>query len=803
MKTPLTDMRTRTPGVVLRRLVRGLRGLIACGLHHSRRHWRLAFCLMVATVLVTAAAIVGLNLAFPFPMEGLNRLRSQRQGTQILAEDGHVLRGFLGEDDSLMFWADHDQISPWMIQATVAVEDAGFFEHHGVDPRAVMRAVVQNARNLRVVSGASTLTMQLVKQINNYPRETRYKAVESFRALQAERCLTKQEILEWYLNIVPYGGNLIGIESASQRYFHKRSADLSLEEAALLAGIPQSPSRLRPDRFPDRARSRRNLVLKRMYSCRMITTEEYDRARSAPVVVTSSLPPMVAPLLAQDLVRKHHGQATVRSCIDWQLQQQSQEALKRHVQKLAGDGIHGGSVVILENLTGAVRCLIGSPDFMDNEHAGQVNCARAWRSPGSTLKPFTYVLAMEQGIITPATRLADVPVTFGGYQPINFDQQFRGPVRADVALSHSLNAPAVALLNRVGAARLYALLEELGVQFQKPAGHYGLALTLGAAEVRLLQLASAYATLARLGVHRDYRILANAPIDSGRRVIDEGACYLIAEALAETDRLGGAALWKSSRNQIKMAWKTGTSYGLRDAWTIAYTPDFTVGVWIGNPDATPSDRLIGIEAAAPLAARLMELAHAGKQPRWYKRPKTVGDRRVCIVSGMPAGRHCRKTAVGPYLPKCSDRHTCTVHQEILVDAGKKHRLCAHCSVGLTTHKQVLEVWSPEISAWLSKNGALMPPPHLPSCTRQPRPARAPAILHPVDGQVFVHIPGSDRQRLRFRGAGAGKLYWFVDGALLGAATMHETIWWDLAPGQHRIVCADSVGRAAHVSVVVK
>jgi penicillin-binding protein 1C len=492
----------------------------------TRRRWlRRGAIVLVIALTLPVLSFFSLSLLFPFPVEEIAAAKRRQASTLVLDSEGHLLRPFLGEDQTWLFWVGLDEVSPHLIEATIAVEDERFYRHPGVDPIAVMRAAWTNLRSRRTVSGASTITMQVMRLLERRPRTLCNKAIESFRALQMERILSKKEILEIYFNLAPYGGNLVGPETASLSYFGKHARDLTLGEAALLAGLVQSPSRFRPDRHAERAQRRRDHVLERMQTCGCISREQLEVGLKETVALTPRIPfPFEAPHLAEMLHRRNASETVLRTTLDRRIQTLAETAVREGVDSLRHEGISNGAVVVIENETAAVRALVGSCNFFSEEDLGQINGATAARSPGSALKPFIYALAFDEGLITPKSILADVPANYTGYEPQNFDHLYRGPVTAREALCASLNMPAVGLLGRVGQKRCYSLLKELGLTtLRQDADRYGLSLALGSAEVNLLELTNAYSTLARLGESRPYRLLETQPVAPGRRVLSEGA----------------------------------------------------------------------------------------------------------------------------------------------------------------------------------------------------------------------------------------------------------------------------------------
>ena len=763
---------------------------------------------LIVTFIGVVVAFYTLSTIFPFPQEKLENLRRQRHSTLVQDRDGRLLRPFLSRDESWLFWVDIDEISPRIIQATVAAEDERFRVHPGVDPIAVVRAAWSNFRQGHIVSGASTLTMQIARLIEPRPRTYSTKIIEAFRALQLERLRTKRQILEIYLNLAPYGGNLVGVEAASLAYFRKHAKDLTLGEAALLSGLVQSPTRLRPDRHPRRAQRRRDHVLKRMFTCGYITKEQLRVALKEPVQVSRSPFSFDAPHFTRMLFQQHSHQTALRTTLDRHIQHVAETALRDRVDALRPQGVTNGSVVVIENATAAVRALVGSCDFFSVEDCGQINGTKAARSPGSALKPFTYALAFDLGIASPSTVLADVPRNFSGYVPENYDRGYQGPVTAREALAKSLNMPAVTLLKKVGTRNLLTLLRECGLTtLSKAPDHYGLALTLGSCETRLLDLTNAYACLARLGIHRPYRLLEDDPPTSARRVFSEGTAYLVADILSDVERPGGECLWKSKWTQVRLAWKTGTSHGHRDAWAFAYTPKYTVGVWIGNFSGKASRALVGVEAAAPVAARIIDHLHSQGSFAWYARPDSVGTRDVCAMTGMPVGKHCPSSVRELHRRNSPPQSPCSVHVLAKIDEQTGQCLCPLCSKGRTYSLRVVENWPGELAAWFRRHGASdgLVPPHFSGCEAIYHDGLQHRILSPSDGQTYIlNARQGENQKLLFRaGSSADRLHWFIDNVLYKTCSSSRRLFWPLRKGRHRIACADDDGRSSSIVIHVR
>jgi penicillin-binding protein 1C len=768
----------------------------------------LALCLGAAPALAWLTFGL-LSWLCPFPKADLETVRRNKESTRVYDRDGRLLLTFNGEDDTRMFWVSLAQVSPCLVQATVAVEDERFFWHPGVDPIAVVRAAGTNVRRGRVVSGASTLTMQVMRMLWRRPRTFGNKLIEAFRALQAEDWLSKNEILETYLNLAPYGGNLVGVEAASLAYFRKHARDMTLGEAALLAGLPQSPSRLRPDRAPERARQRRTHVLKRMCVCGFIAPADAARAEKEPIPSERFPPPFDVPQWAFMLQRLRPQDRELRTTLDGRLQELAETAIRSQVDRLRPAGVTNGAAIVIENRSAAVRAFVASCDFFSGRDQGQVNGATALRSPGSALKPFAYALAFDRGICAPGTVLPDVPLSFGHYEPQNYDRSFRGLVTARHALNLSLNVPVVELLRRLGFQGLYDFLRGVGITtLEKSAEHYGLSLVLGSVPVNLLELTNAYATLGREGVCRPFRVLEADPAAEGRPVLSPEAAFLVSDILSDPERLDGQVLWKSSRSQVRMAWKTGTSFGHRDAWCFAYTPEYTVGVWLGDFSGQPSRELVGQSAAAPVAARIIDQIQSGKPVAWFERPESVEDRKVCAVSGMSPGPCCGRLTDAPFIRGRSPEQACETHVQVKIDRDTGSTLCHACAAGRTCDLHVAESWPAEVASWLRIYEPTRPlaPPHFAECPSLADAGSPPKILSPLPGQVFVlsQSQGAQSQRLLLRAASSqSDLFWFVNQTLYRTAKAPAHVFWPLRRGRHTIACSNQVGQTHSVTIEVR
>ena len=764
---------------------------------------------------VVAVALF-LILCFLCPFD-INRFESYPASSWVTASDGQWLRAYRSRDDEFRFTRELDEISDWLELATIAVEDQNFRTHHGVDFPAVVRAAWQNLVRMRVHSGASTLTMQLVRILDQRPRTIPSKLIETFYALQIDARLDKDAILSAYLNLAPYGGNLRGVEAAARRYLGKSAAQLSLGEAALIAGLPQSPSRLRPDRHYKRALGRRRVVLEAMFGQELISKEQFEEAlRSRPAVRAHPWPfqaPHFSDLALRRARRFGRRSGQIQTCLDPGVQATAQVYLRDHLQRSADRLADlGAAVVVLEVESGEVRAMIGSPSFFDSRGRGQYNAALARRSSGSTLKPFLYALAFDQRVSSPATFLPDVPTPFASYIPENYNRRYQGPVPAAEALARSLNIPAVRLQQRVGTGRYLDLLQRCGFNslYRRPQD-YGLTLCVGGGEISLLDLAGAYTVFPGLGLWRPPGILATAGADRrrSRRIFSPGAAAAVLAALSTPDHLYRSGVMPQGYYGPSLGYKTGTSFGLRDAWTVAFSSSWIVAVWMGDVRGRSRSTLIGAKAALPLALPLCLELSGGNLPGWPE-TRELAEADVCALSGYPPGPHCgsRRRVMLPL--RSLGMPACRVHREVLVDESRGLEVCGCCldgsATGTVVRKQVVD-WPPEMAGWLERNvsSATDRLPHDPACNGGSL-ARSPEIVTPVDGSRFRLVRGASfRQRLQFSAvaaADARKLFWFVDGELLAEAGSTEKVGWDLRAGRHRIRCVDDRGRTAAASFEV-
>jgi len=578
------------------------------GAFPSRRAGLAGRLMLAATLLILlAGGLALLDRWFPPVLE-----RSRETSALVLDGQGGLLRGFTTAEGVWRLPLSPGAVDPLYLKMLKAYEDQRFERHFGVDPLALARALAQWAARGRVISGASTLTMQAARLLEPRPPTLAGKLREMLRAMQLEWRFSKDEILALYLNLAPYGGNLEGLRAAALAYLGKEPNSLTPAEAALLVALPQAPSRRRPDRFPVQARAARDQVLARMSRLGVLTPRQAAEAAAEPVFAGRYELPFHAPHLAQRLrtVAPHADER--HTFIDGALQQ----TLETLAQRQPLDAHASLAFLVVENRRRRVLAYVGSANFFDAAGAGQVDMAQAVRSPGSTLKPLIYGMGFDERIIHPETLIDDVPTPFGDYRPANFRHVYRGQVSVREALQRSLNVPAVAVLDRLGPGRVAAWLQEAGIALHWGKAHPepGLPLVLGGVGITLADLVALYAGMADGGVIKPLRYSTAEPEVEGRRLLSEAACWQLRRILEEAEAPEIRTPLSNIRQPRPIAHKTGTSYGFRDAWALGFDRDYTVGVWVGRPDGSSSPERYGRNTAAPLLFRIFELLPPSASP---------------------------------------------------------------------------------------------------------------------------------------------------------------------------------------------
>ena len=695
-------------------------------------------------------------------------------GTAVHFADGRLMRVYLTRDGRRRYWFPLKKMDPLLVKATICYEDRRFFYHPGVDPVAVARALWQNFSAGRVVSGGSTLTLQLVRLLKPGPRTLWRKVEEAVWALQLEARLGKRRILEYYLNLAPYGGNVEGAAAASLTYWGRLPTRLMPAEVAYLVSLPQAP--VRGKRRSIRARNR---VLRRMRQAGLISAREEEKARQAKLPAAVHPFPFRAPHAADVLRAAYPGRAHLTSTLDLQIQASVETAVQRHRERILTIGATQAAVVVIDNHNRAVKALVGSFDFWDAPGQGQVIGFQAPRSPGSALKPFLYALALQRGFITPVTRLEDRPRAFSDFRPVNFSPRFRGMVSARTALALSLNLPFVNLLREVGGRSFLDFLGETGFTCLK---NPGLTAVTGGVEISLFALTNLYTSLARGGRFGRTRLLRDTPLKEKAWIIP-GAAYLTLQALIS--RAHGVP-WRG----FDLAWKTGTSFGQRDAWAVGVSPEYTVGVWVGRFDGQGVEGLTGATAALPLMMDVMRVL--GSRPTRFIPPEGgLTWIKVCPDSGLPAGPYCPDAVMTPFPKGVSLPRRCGWHRPFLVERESGFRACP---------------WKVYPPGELVRRVFLVlpghaPPPFSPQCRMEEEGGEI-RILSPAASTLYLlSKQGPYSRGLPLKGISVrpdGTLYWFVNGKLVAKSLSGETLFITPPAGRVEIRAVDETGHWSRV-----
>ena len=738
----------------------------------------------------------------------------------FLDREGNLLRLKLADDDRYRVFVPLQNISPEFVAMTLRHEDRFFHEHRGFNAIALGRAAWTALRRSGVHPGASTITMQLVRL--HYGLNTRTpwgKFCQVLAAIHLETHCSKREILEAYFNLAPYGRNIEGVGAASLIYFGKQPSQLSPIEAITLAVIPQSPAR----RAPGSPRHEAALKQARQLLLREWLPDHAQDARLCDVLnmpIQVSLPcnlPFRAPHLVDELVERNpEPTGEVRLTIGGAEQDIIERAIARYVAARENTGIQNACALLIDYNTMEVRAAVGSANYHERGIQGQVDGLRMQRSPGSALKPFIYALAMDEGIIHPRSLLRDAPMSFHGYDPEDFDHEFVGPISAHDALIQSRNVPAVDLDSRLAADRnLYSLLRDSGVRNLQPENHYGLSIALGSAEVSPEEMAGLYAMLANRGELRPLRFEMNERTETGSRLLSPEAAYLTLDILKDALPPGTADSSDRARDGRPVAWKTGTSFSYRDAWTAGVFDHDVLVVWVGNFNGAANSQFVGRTAAAPLFFSIVDALRA-RDPvpatTCFDLTPDLNLRHVdlCAESGNLAGPNCPRITSGWFIPGKSPIASCAIHRRVWLDNRTGRRLAGPPKDPTTAHEAVVEFWPSDLARLFRQAGTprSVPPMLLSSSgSRAANDAAGPHILSPKADYIYqTRLESGTDEVLNLNAAadGAGnQIYWFIDSNYLGSSMASLPLEWKLVAGRHVIRAVDESGRADSRIVTVK
>lgn len=739
-------------------------------------------------VIVTAYTVL---ICFPVQTGYFKQFNSS---TEVIDRRGYLLSVGLNTDDHWLFYRSLDEISPYLIQATIAVEDSRFYSHAGVDPIGVVRAAWQNLMKQRVVSGASTIPMQLVNLAYRQHGDPCNKISQALQALRLRSRFSVDDIAEFYLNQAPYGGNLIGCEAASRRYFGKPAKELTLAEAALIAALPKAPSTYSPLNNPKKARQRRNFVLRRMFEEGMISLDEMKQAQTLPLNVYYHPFPNYAPHIASNYADQLQKDGILKTTIDLPIQKSVEHILRAHVKKY-GSSITNGAVIVIDVQSADILARAGSVDFFSTDTDGQYDASRAHRSPGSTLKPFAYAFAMEQQKLYPQEMLLDAAWNHGLYFPENYDQQYRGLVSADEALRHSLNIPALTVMQRTGVTSFIQWLQSAGLTtFKRPAGQYGLGVILGDCEARLDQLARLYCMIASLGIDRPLRNIQDQPKPVPKQLLSKATCLSLFSMLEQTPPGSIPNEYATTKNPTPaICWKTGTSQGYRDAWVFMFNQHYVVGVWLGNNDSHSSHWLVGAKSAVPLGKEIFDsLPHKSIQTLEVDDDE-MKEITVCSTSGLPISKWCEakeQTSIPNYQylnRKCSIHFPAANQSLSTVQKVQEYIPASPFHFDLSKVERKTD--------YHTKNGQNT----VVSLMNKPFEIQHPA---PYSEFVLTHERNSDRIQLKTSRDHQSKLFWYLNDRYLGESQPNELFTLQLTPGNHQLSCMTEYGISDQVTFKV-
>lgn len=740
-----------------------------------------------------------LNWLFPVPV-------NQQYSTIITDASGEVVHAFLTPDEKWRMKTELDEISPLLRKTIIEKEDRYFYYHPGINIFAVARAMVKNIVRMKRTSGASTITMQVARLLEPRRRTWLNKCIEMFRALQLEWKYSKDEILQLYLNHVPYGGNIEGVKAASMLYFNKNPDHLSLAEITALSIIPNRPSSLVMGRNNDLIIQERNRWLKRFAKDRVFTEKEIQDALDEPLTATRGSVPRYIPHLANKL--KKRGGTTIHTNIILNTQLKTEKLVQDYVRVLSLKNIRNAAVIVIDNQTHNVITYVGSGNFYDTVDAGQVNGAAAIRQPGSTLKPLLYGLCIDQGLMTPKYVITDVAVNYGGYAPENYDRQFNGYVTMEYALEHSLNIPAVKSLRMLGKEVMIRQLANCDFQqIKKDQRKLGLSLVLGGCGATLEELTGLYSIFANEGKYFHPHYVQNEKQNNkGKTILSPAATYMINETLSKVNRPDFPINWQSTEHMPKIAWKTGTSYGRRDAWSIGYNKKYTVGVWVGNFSALGVPELSGANVATPLLFKIFNTIDYDSDRGWFTKPKDCEIRLACSETGMVPSDHCTNTVTDYFIPLVSSTQQCNNMQEVAISADEKISYCKACMPAAGYKKKWFRIVGADMQHYFSERRIAYQkiPPHNPDCERIFREG-GPAITSPKSGsEYFISKKHPEPLQLScYTGNDVSKVFWYINNQFYKATDASSKQFFMPQEGPVKISCTDDKGRNRDVWIRVK
>ena len=760
-----------------------------------QKHQNKIFYLFLVLILFNV-----LDIIFPF--------KTQKDSSTIVeATDGTVLYAFLTNDDKWRMYTQLDEITPTVQKAFICKEDRWFYWHFGINPISIARAFINNTIKHKRTSGASTITMQVARMLEPKNRTVTSKLIEICRALQLEWNFSKKEILQLYLNLIPFSGNIEGIKSASFIYFGKSPAQLSIAEATTLTIIPNRPTTLVLGKRNAYIQQERDKYLLKFKKKKIFDINAINDALEEPLIAYRRVPPKFAPHLSIRLKKSFPTKPIIESTINFNLQLSVEEIVANYSKTLAFKEIHNAAVYVIDNKTHSVVAYIGSPDFYNVSNFGQVDGVKAIRSPGSTLKPMIYGLAFDKGIYTPRSVISDVPVDFDGYTPENYDEQFHGQVALSNALAQSLNIPAVKVLNAIDLKTLTSTLEKLDFeQITKDKDKLGLSTALGGCGVSLEELTNMYSVFANNGNYYEPSFLKANKKNQEQTILSPEANYMVAQILTTLRRSDLPNNASNSINLPKIAWKTGTSYGRRDAWSIGFNNQYTIGVWCGNFNGKGVPDLNGADIATPLLIQLFNAISTNTNKDWFKRPADLQFRKVCAESGDIPNEYCTNKINAFYIPGKSSNKKCEHLKKVWVSLDSSISYCSSCLPSANYVEKWYPNYAPELLNYFENKQLPYTkiPTHNPACSKVAE-NNFPKITKPVNGLTY-YINEKEKQEIMLAVQAANDVQtvsWYINNEFIKSCKKNEAVFIPPTLGKIKISCTDDKGRNSDTWITIK
>ena len=731
----------------------------------------------------------------------------------VFAEDSTLLHAYLNKEQQWRLKTQLSDITPELVTTIIYKEDKHFFKHFGFNPAAIARAIYFNARSMKRTSGASTISMQVVRLLEPRPRNYLSKCIEIFRATQLELHHSKMEILRLYVNLLPFGSNIQGVNAASLLYFNKTPNQLSLAELTALTVIPNRPNSLRIGKDNDKIIQVRNKWLQRFAQDKLFPNNIIQDAMVEPLAAHRLPAPQLMPQFCYRMRKAYPFTPNIYTTIKAGTQLKAEHVIAAYMQGQKLKNIHNAAALIIDNATHRVISYVGSNDFADPIHFGQVDGVRAVRSPGSTLKPLVYGMAFDKGWWTPKGAIADVPISIGGYMPENYNRTFNGKVTIEYALKNSLNIPAVKLADSIGTPALINTLHHAGFNaIYKKRKQLGLSIILGGCGVTLEELAGLYTCFANNGIYKPLNFIAepvtekSVPPKAGDTLLSKGSASMIHQILSQLQRPDLPYGFDMAKDIPKVAWKTGTSYGRKDAWSIGYNKRFTIAVWLGNFNGTGVPDLSGANTATPLLFQLFNTIDQRASEDWMEPPSTVDFRLVCAESGMVPNVFCTNQVMDYYMPSVSNNKVCDHLKEFWLSPDKKYTYCVNCLPPNGYITMLLPNLSADMAQYYhsSHMSFAVAPKHNPACT-QTFEGAAPIISFLTNGMTYL-IADRETQKLQLACMAATDVqtvYWYINDQFYRATPAKDKLFFVPETTKLKISCTDDKGRISNINIKIK